>query len=398
MAGLRVHYVLIRFPKLSETFVLSELLALEEAGWTVAVDTLESPLDEPRDPRLTGLRAGVRRLPDAPGWRRLARAHLPLLVTRPAAWMRTALRALRERRVRHFLRAGLIAERARREGADLFQVHFAYYCAEYAHDASELTGIPYTVTCHANDIWSEFNAPHLVRRIGAAAGVATWTEYNARALRALSPGVPVRVMSGIVAAEPLESVSREGPVLAVARAVPKKGLDTLVEACAVAARDGERFETEMVGDGPELARLRELAAARGVGDRVRFRGPSPPDEVDEAYARCSAVVVPSRIAPDGDRDGLPTVLLEAMGRGLPVIATDVVGIPELVRDGHNGLLVSPDDQDGLAEAITRVHRDHDLADRLGREARTTFEREHDPADAARRVREWMTECAGRRPR
>ena len=251
------------------------------------------------------------------------------------------------------------------------------------------------VTCYANDIWSDFNAPHLPRRIGAAAGVATPTEYNAEALRALVPGVPVRRLSAIVAAKPLESVNRDGPVLAVARVVPKKGIDTLVEACAVAARDGERVEAEVLGDGPELTRLTDLADARGVDDDVRFRGPCRPDEVAEAYARCSAVVVPSRIAPDGDREGLPTVLLEAMGRGLPVIATDVVGVSELVRDGENGILIRPDDPAALAEAIGRLRRDPELADRLAREGRRTFERERAPELASRELLDWLAECAGR---
>ena len=296
--------------------------------------------------------------------------------------------------MRHFLRAGLVAERARRDGADLLHVHFAYYSAEYAHDASELTGIPYVVTCYANDIWSDFNAPHLTRRIGGAAGVATPTEYNAEALRALVPGVPVRRLSAIVAAEPLKSVNRDGPVLTVARVVPKKGIDTLVEACAVAARDGERVEAEVLGDGPELTRLTDLADARGVDDDVHFRGPCRPDEVAEAYARCSAVVVPSRIAPDGDREGLPTVLLEAMGRGLPVIATDVVGVSELVRDGENGILIRPDDPAALAEAIARLRRDPELAERLAREGRRTFERERAPERASRELLDWLAECAG----
>jgi glycosyltransferase involved in cell wall biosynthesis len=396
MRRLHVHYVLVRFPKLSETFVLRELLALEDAGWTVTVDALEGALDEPRDPALAELRAHVRRVPDRPGWRRLARAHVPLALARPAAWGRTALRALREGRIRHFLRAGLVAERARRAGAELLHVHFAYYAAEYARDASELTDIPYSVTCHANDIWSEFNAPHLTGRIAGAVGVATWTEYNERELRRVAPGVPVRRVSPIVTAEPLEHASREGPVLAVARAMPKKGLDTLLEACAAAEDAGERFEVEVVGDGPELAGLRELAAARGVHDRVRFRGACTPDAVADAYSRCFAVAVPSRIAPDGDRDGLPTVLFEAMGRGIPVVATHVVGIPELVRDGENGLLIPPDDPAAMAEAIARLHREPGLAERLGREARVTFE-EYDAERTARRVRDWLTECAGRAP-
>jgi glycosyltransferase involved in cell wall biosynthesis len=393
--ALRVHYVLVRFPKLSETFVVREMRELERCGWTLAVDTLESRLDEPRDPKLAELRAKVRRVPDEPGWRRLVRAHAPLAARRPRAWMRVALRARREGRFRHFLRAGLVASRAARERTDLLHVHFAYYSAEYARDASELTGIPYSVVCHANDIWSDFNAPHLPRRLAAAAGVATPTDYNAQALRSVVPGVPVRRLSAIVATEPLEAVNREGPVLAVARAVPKKGIDTLVEACALAAREGEPVQAEVLGDGPELIGLGELAAAQRVEDSVVFRGPCGPDEVSEAYARCSAVVVPSRIASDGDRDGLPTVLFEAMGRGLPVIATDVVGIPELVRDGENGVLVPPDDPAALARALLRVRRDPALAERLGRQARRTIEREHFPERASENLRAWLAECAGR---
>jgi glycosyltransferase involved in cell wall biosynthesis len=392
-AALRVHYVLIRFPKLSETFVLREMRELERVGWAVSVDTLESPLDEPRDPALAELRAPVRRMPDEPDWTDLLAAHARLAARRPGAWLRAALRAWRERRFRHFLRAGLIASRAGRDGADLLLVHFAYYSAEYARDASELTGIPFAVVAHANDIWSDFNAPHLRRRLEGAAGVATPTEYNAKALRARVPGLPVRRLSAIVATQPLERVDRDGPVLAVGRAVPKKGIDTLVEACAIAARRGEPVRAEVLGDGPELIGLGELAAARSLDGNVLFRGACPPDQVSEAYARCSVVVVPSRIAPDGDRDGLPTVLFEAMGRGLPVIATDVVGISELVEDGKSGLLVPPDDPEALADAILRVRRDPGLAERLGSEARRTIEREHLPEHASEELRRWLLACA-----
>jgi glycosyltransferase involved in cell wall biosynthesis len=392
-AALRVHYVLIRFPKLSETFVLGEMLELERVGWTVAVDTLEDPLDEPRDPGARELRAQLRRVPDEPGWRRLLRAHVPLALRRPRAWLRAAWRARAQGRFGHFLRAGLVASRARSEGADLLHVQFAYYSAEYARDAAQLTGIPYTVVCHANDIWSEFNAPHLPRRLAAAVGVATATEYNAAALRQRVPGVPVRRLSPIVRAEPLPAVDRDGPVLAVARAVPKKGIDTLVEACALAARDGDVIRAEVLGDGPELTGLAELAAARGVEAGVVFRGACTPAEVSTAYARCSAVAVPSRIAADGDRDGLPTVLFEAMGRGLPVVATDVVGIGELVRDGENGVLIPADDPAALARALVRLRRDPGLAERLGNEARRTIQTDHAAEHCSLKLREWLGECA-----
>ena len=391
--ALRVHYLLIRFPKLSETFVLREMLELERAGWSLTVDTLEDPLDEPRDASLGDLRAIVRRVPDDPGWRLLIRAHTPLAMRRPRAWLRAARCARHEGRLRHFLRAGLIASAVVREHADLIYVHFAYYSAEYARDASELAGMPYAVVCHGNDIWSDFNAPHLPGRLAGASGVATATEYNARALRVRAPGVPVRRLSPIVPPEPVVRANPEGPVLAVARAVPKKALDALVEACALAASRGQGVRAEVVGDGPELRGLGELAAARGLSGAVTFRGAWPPDEVSRAYSRCSAVVVASRIAADGDRDGLPTVLFEAMGRGLPVIATDVVGISELVSDGENGLLVPPDDPAALAEALVRLKRDPMLAARLGGEARRTIQAHHSAERCSLELREWLAQRA-----
>ncbi len=389
----RVHYVLVRFPKLSETFVLREMLELERSGWSVAVDTLEDTLDEPRDPGLAGLRARVRRVPDEPRLARILRAHGPLAARRPRAWLRAARRARAERRFRHFLRAGLIAARAASEGAGLLHVHFAYYSAEYAQDASELSGIPFTVFCHGNDIWSGFNAPHLARRLAGSAGVATVTHYNAEEIRARAPGVDVRRLALVApAAEPVDPVP-DAPVLAVARLVPKKGIDSLVHACALAASNGHPFALNVIGDGPLLPELRELATSLGVEDRVVFRGVCGPDEVSEAYAHCSAVAVPCRIATDGDRDGLPVVLIEAMGRGLPVVSTSIVGIPELVRDGENGLLVPPDDPDALAEALSRLRRDSALAARLGRQASRTIEREHQPERASEELRRWLADRA-----
>jgi glycosyltransferase involved in cell wall biosynthesis len=150
---------------------------------------------------------------------------------------------------------------------------------------------------------------------------------------------------------------------------------------------------EVIGDGPLLGELTALAESRGVADVVRFRGACSPEKVLEAYARCSLFALPCRIAADGDRDGLPTTLLEAMARGLPVITTNVIGIPELVRAGENGLLVPPDDPDALAEAVTSVRADAELAARLGREARRTIERERRRDEFAAAVRRWLAESA-----
>ena len=392
--SVRVHYVLVRFPKLSETFVLREMLELERAGWAVSIDTLEDPLDEPRDPALAGLRARVRRVPDRPPLRRLLRAHAGVAARRPRVWLGAARRARRAGRLREFGRAGLIAARALRERADLLHVHFAYYSAEYAHDAAALAGLPFTVFAHANDIWAEDNARHLGRRLEGVAGVASVTAYNTEHLRAVAPGAAVEHLPlGVPAPTGRFTRAASGPVLAVARLVPKKGLDTFVEACAVAMAEARELRAEIVGDGPLLGELRELARARGIAERVVFRGALAPDGVVEAYGRCSLVVAPCRVGPDGDRDGLPTVLLEAMARGLPVIATDALGIPELVEHERNGLLVPPDDPEALAAAILRLRGDGALARRLGEEARRTVEEAYTLEGRSHEVRRWLEACA-----
>jgi len=385
-----VHYVLVRFPKLSETFVLNEMLCLERLGCSVSVDTLEDPLDEPRDERLAGLRARVRRVPDRPPARAALRAHLPLAVRRPLAWLRTARQARRERRWAGFVRAGLVARRARREGADLLHVHFAYYGAEIARDAGRLAGLPVTLYAHANDIWSAHNAPSLARRLAGARAVGTCTTYNAEHLRRAAPGVPVSHLPlGTPLADPVAR-DPDGPVLFVGRLVEKKGPDVALRALAAAGRP---LRLELIGDGELRAELEELAARLGIAESVVFRGPVPPHEVERAYARCSAVVAPCRIASDGDRDGLPTVLLEAMARGLPVVATSTIGIPELVRDGETGLLAPPDDPEALAACLLRLRSDPELSARLGRAARELIARDHELTACVRRRAAWLAGAA-----
>lgn len=393
----RVHYVLVRFPKLSETFVLSEMLGLEQLGCEVSVDTLEDPLDEPRDGRLAALRATVRRVPDRPPARALLGVHLRLAARRPAAWLSGAWRALRERDWPGFLRAGVVAGHAQREGADLLHVHFAYYSADVARAAGGLAGLPVTLYAHANDIWSAYNAPELARRLGGARAVATCSRYNAEHLRRVAPAVPVTYLPlGIALAAPVER-DRGGPLLFVGRLVDKKGADLALRALAAARLERPSLRLELIGSGPKEAELQALAAELGLESAVRFRGLLAPAEVEAAYERCSGVVLPVRVAADGDRDGLPTVLLEAMARALPVVSMRVIGIPELIRDGETGLLAPPEDVDALAACLVRLHAEPELGERLGRAARDAIAAEHElTACITERVR-WLGRAAGVQP-
>ncbi len=379
----RVLYVLKRFPQLSQTFVVRELVELEQLGVTIGIDALGPSSTGLRHRDADDVRASVRVLPRRPGWTTVgvARAHARLAIRRPVTWVR-AWRESRRHDRRRFLQAGLVAERARREGYRHIHAHFASAAAEVARDAAALAGITYSVTAHAKDIFHCDHVAHVPRRLGAAAAVVTVSEFNVVNLMTRLPGTPVvHVPNGIPAAEPrLDSV--DGPVLCVGRLVDKKGIDVLLRAFAELGEVLPELRLEIVGEGELRTELQALAGDLGLGDRCRFLGALDSDGVAAAMDRSSMLALPCRIGADGDRDGLPTVLGEAMARGVPVISTDLVGIPELIRDGDTGVLVPPDDPIALAGAIEKLWRDAAWAARLGAAGRDHVRRVLDPRRSA----------------
>jgi glycosyltransferase involved in cell wall biosynthesis len=383
----RVLYVLKRFPRLSETFILREILSLEAAGLRIMVDSLHAAEDGPRHPELAELRAEVRYLPRHPHLRTLqvAAAHLFLLVRTPIVWTRLARRSRREGRWGRFLHAGLVAARARRASADVIHAHFATVAAEVARDASALAGVPFTVTCHAKDIFHRDNVPLVAERVHGASALVTVSGYNVAYLRVQVPGVPVHLVANPVPAVPPAGWTPEGPFLCVARLVPKKGIDVLIDAMALllARRPGVRLT--IVGDGPLRQGAMLRAHERGIADRVEWLGSLPSDEVRAAIAGARASVLACRIDADGDRDGMPTVLVESMLAGVPVISTDVAGIGELVRNGQTGFLVPPDDPAALAAAMERLADEPRTADRLSRSGREFVLEVFDPPACRQRL-------------
>jgi len=229
-------YVLKRFPRLSEMFVLREILSLEELGERILVDSLLAPEGGPRHPDLDRLRAEVRYIPRHPRLREgpIMLAHFGLAVRTPRRWAQLALRARRAGTWRRFLQAGLVADRARREGVRHLHAHFLTAAAEVARDASILAGIPVTVTAHAKDIFQAGNVPLVHSRARGASALVTVSEYNAEYLRGLTGnGLPIHFVPNGVDVSPAADDRPDGPVLCVARLVPKKGVDVLIEATAL---------------------------------------------------------------------------------------------------------------------------------------------------------------------
>jgi len=382
----RIGYVLTVYPRLSETFVMNEVAGLERLGLEITIFS-QKPRAAGGPPVPLATRAPVVVLSGCGGWERLRafaaalRDHLHLLATRPRrylsllrwAWERGNLAALKK-----FWRAGRVARECERRHIDHLHAHFLSGNTRVARIAAALAGRTYSLTAHAKDIYATgLSESKLERRIGGAAFAVTVSEHNrAHLARLAGPERLVVIRNGVDVARIGFRPERRGAriVLAVGRLVPKKGFAVLVEAMA---RLGPADRAWIVGDGPEAESLSALVAARGLGGRVELLGARPHGEVLELMGLASVLAVPSVIAADGDRDGLPTVLPEAMAAGLPVVAAATTGIPELVIDGVTGLLVEPGDAGGLARALASLLGDPGRAVALARAARAKVEAEYD---------------------
>ena len=379
---MKVLYVLKRYPQTSQTFVIRELLGLERAGVDIGIDSLGPSDAAIRHPEVDEVKAAVRHLPKRPQLRDVWPTHLRLALRRPVVYIRAA-RAARSRDWRRFVQAGLVAGRVRREGIDHLHAHFASAACEVARDAAALAGVTYSVTAHAKDVFHDKHAGLLAERVEGAATVVTVSAHNAEHLRTVLPTANVVHVANAVALPMYSGPSANGPVLCVARLVAKKGIDTLIQSISDVRLTWPDVMLEIIGDGELREELEALADRLGLGDNVRFVGAVDSHAVSEAYARASMMVLPCRVTADGDRDGLPTVLVEALACGLPVISTNVVGIPELVRHERTGLLVEPDDPGALSNAILKLHHDAALARDLGERGRDLVATDYDPATSAR---------------
>jgi len=385
-----VLYVLKRFPRLSETFVLRELLGLESAGVRVLVDSLMAPEQGIRHRELEDLRAEVRYVPahPKPAQRQVRGAHIRVAVRHPFRWLCVASAARRDNTWRRFLQAGVVADRIRRENVRHVHAHFATAAAEVATMAARLAGVSCSVTAHAKDIHHQDNAPHVARRLAPADAIVTVSEANVGHLRAVLSGPRrprVELIHNGVPLAPSVDPGASATLLCVARLVPKKGVDVLLRATGRLVQQFPDLRVTVIGTGPLLPQLLELRRELGLDDFVDFAGAATSSEVTRAMNAARAVVLACRVDESGDRDGMPTVLVEALARAVPVISTDVPGIGELVRDHDTGLLVPADDDHALTRAMGELLANAELARRLGRAGRELVGADFSPADATRRL-------------
>lgn len=389
--GLTVAYVMSRFPKLTETFILAELDAMDRAGVRVELHPLLRQKGEPVQPA-------------AERW--VERAHYVPFVS-PAV-LRSQLAFLRDRgRRRRYLRAfadmirgtwrspnfllgglGIFPKVAHMslamldERVDHVHCHFANHPALAGWLVHRLTGLPYSFTAHGSDL--HVDRTMLATKVAEAAFVVTISSDNRALIEATagdaSSGKVDVIHCGVDPdAFPASVPATAGRlrIVAVGTLHEVKGQAHLIEACRLLAERGVAFTCRFIGDGPDRESLSKRIDRHGLGDRVTLAGRMTNDAVARELARSDVLVAPSVPTSGGKREGIPVVLMEAMAAGLPVVASRLSGIPELVTDDVSGLLVPPGDDVALADALGRLAEEPALRARLGTAGRETVLRDFD---------------------
>ncbi len=399
---MKLGFVVKRYPRYSETFIVREIIAHEEAGVPVEIFALRPPNDHHFQDIIARVKANVNYLymPPLPPqtepvpvdalvpsvfWETMQR----MSETFPDFWQ--LLERAKGEEARNVYQACLLSFKVKQLGITHLHAPFSNQPATVCRLTSLFTGVPFSFTARAKDIYHEsVNHDDLRLKLEEASAVVTITKYNLNHLRDTYGEAAANVehiyngleLDRLAYQEP---VYRERLIVAVGRLVPKKGFEYLINACSKLRSAGNQFRCVIVGAGPLNQALQKQIDDSNLGEIVKLVGPLPHVEVAALVQSASAFTLPCIVADDGDRDGLPNVIFEAMALGTPVVSTDVTGIPEILKDGETGLMVDQRDADGLATALAQLLDDVDLRITLCRQARRLIDQEFDAdRNAARR--------------
>ncbi|MEZ6060690.1 MAG: glycosyltransferase [Planctomycetaceae bacterium] len=400
-AGPKIGYVVKRYPRFSETFIVNEILAHEADGLDIEIFSLRAPVDTHFQDRIARVKAPVTYLdrvsPDSSPalgnlkaqllWQSLQKAGRQL----PNFW--TNLAEARQESAGDTWQAVRLALLVRERNIDHLHAHFATAAATVARLAAKFAGITFSFTAHAKDIFHEdVGADDLCRKLSDASSVITVSDFNEAYLRDRFPDesqAVCRIYNGL----DLRDFEYDAPetrsplILAVGRLVEKKGFCDLVSACEILTQRRVPFHCRIIGDGDLHDELQSQIRALGLFASVELAGPRPQQDVIRALRESAVFAAPCIIGQDGNRDGLPTVLLEAMALGTPCVSTDVTGIPEVIQHGETGLMVPQHDPTSLADALQKLIESADLRVRLARNARQQIEDNFDVHRNSAAIRE-----------
>ncbi len=370
--------VLKGYPRISETFISNEILLLERMGFSIHIFSMRHPREPFSHQSVKQIQARADYLPQT-----LIRPlpvflyyNIPLFIQKPKTYLgalKTAFRRFCRTRksatFKHLLQAGYLVKKLLPQAhVDHFHAHFAHSPTSVAMFAAQLAETEFSFTGHAKDVYTQ-DRRQLKEKIHLARFVITCTEYNRRYLKQVAGTgqTPIyRVYHGIDLGlfawdnQVNERPSAPYQLLTVARIAPKKGLPTVYQALKILKDQGLDFQHRLIGDGEDREKILALIKTLGLADQCQWLGTLAHEEVLDHYRSSDLFVLGCQIEPNGDRDGIPNVLVEAMAVGLPVVATDISAIPELVDSETSGLLVPSKSPEALAKAMQRLLSDSAL--------------------------------------
>jgi glycosyltransferase involved in cell wall biosynthesis len=379
-------YILKGYPRISETFISNEILLLEKLGFTMRLFPMRQPRESFSHASVKEITARVDYLPtellvDFP---RLLRPNIFLAAKKPKHFretLRTAAQGLGKGKelatLKHLLQAGYLTNTHLEKDASIAQLHghFAHSPTSVTMFASLLSGIPFSFTAHAKDIYTS-DKEKLRRKIAQAKFVVTCTRHNKEYLDALAKDCPTPISTPIYCVyhgidtalfqQTDVSYTTHNPfkILTVARMTSKKGLPTIYRALAGLQAQGVRFEHTLIGDGDDREQILALIAELGLTEHCRWIGTRTHEEVLLHFKASDLFVLGCEIAENGDRDGIPNVLVESLAMGVPALSSAVSAIPEILIDGKTGMTVPPSQPEQLGKAMLRILTDEQLRRQL----------------------------------
>ena len=393
-APLKVAYIMSRFPKLTETFILYEMIAMQRAGVQVEIYPLLREKAEVVHPDAVPFVEAAHFQPfiSLP----ILRANLYYLLRKPGIYLRTLWALLRANwgsfrfltgAMGIFPKSVFFAHQMKAGNVDHVHAHFASHPAAAGFIIHHLAGIPYSFTAHGSDLHRD---RHMLReKVAEAAFVVAISNYNKELIISECQGKyrdkVIVIHCGVdrnVFQYPLREMLTEtgrNPmrILCIGSLHEVKGQAYLIEACAKLAKKNIDFVCHFVGDGPDRKSLTDLARQLGISERVYFHGQQKRDRIAQLLQEADVLVAPSVPTSDGRREGIPVVLIEAMSSGVPVIASELSGIPELVLNERTGLLTPPRDVVAIANALERYYLNPALRRQLGEAGRKMVTEEFD---------------------
>lgn len=397
-----VIYLVRSWPRLSQTFIVNEVLAVERRGVELAVFAMVRSGEKVVQPQVANVRAPVRYLEDRGPRRQRLAEHATVFAAAPVRYLRAGMFALRHRGLsagyattttfgcfRQAVQVAATVVRLRRSGTapEHLHAHFAHDPALVALLVRRLTRLPYSFTAHARDL-VQIPPENLRARAVEATALVTCCQANADYIATAVPTcpTPVRVVHHGVelnrfAPPPTRPLRTVAKLVSVGRLVEKKGFADLLQALKGVKASGQEFSCDVYGEGPLLPRLVELRDSLDLTTEVSFRGEQDRDAIIAALRDADIFVLTPVVTSDGDRDGIPNVLVEAMACGLPVVTTSAGGIAELVHHGVNGMLTTPGDVADIEAQLAAVLDSQAVRREMGAAARRTVEADYD-VDAA----------------